>query len=82
MQRIIDVLVNCYLYDVEVFSSPWIYYTIFPAIIYVMFFFVKWTVLTAPVWLPLALIVGACRGDSKCESKTSADSTADSQSTS
>jgi len=62
MQRIIELLVRCFEYDVEVFSQPWMYWCLLiPATFYLMFFFMKWAVLTAPVWLPIAMIISAFR---------------------
>ncbi len=62
MQRIIDLLVRCYEYDVEVFSQPWMYWCLLiPAALYLAFFFVKWAVLTAPLWLPISMIVSTFR---------------------
>lgn len=62
MIRLLDLLVRCYEYDVEVFSQPWMYWCfLIPAAAYLAFFFVKWVVLTAPVWLPITLIVETLR---------------------
>ena len=36
----------------------WMIYTVIPAVLYFIFFFVKWTALTAPVWLPISLALG------------------------
>lgn len=65
MQRLIDAYVDALLFDMDVFSRPWIYWCfLIPAVCYLSFFFIKWAVLTAPVWLPVALIVQAFR---KCD---------------
>ena len=62
MQRLIDLLIDCYEYDVAVLSQPWMYIPLLiPAMCYLAFFFVKWTVLTAPLWLPLSFVFGALR---------------------
>jgi len=48
------------MYDMQVFSQPWIYYWLLvPALGYLAFFFLKWTVMTTPVWLPLSIVAGA-----------------------
>lgn len=50
----LSLLWKCFEYDVEVFSSAWIYVLfLIPACVYLAFFFVKWIVLTVPVWLPI-----------------------------
>lgn len=57
----LSMLLQLFKYDVEALSQPWMYYWLLvPAIAYTVFFFAKWAVLTAPIWLPLMLIVSAC----------------------
>ena len=57
MDKLIDLLYRCFAYDVEVLSQPWLYWCLLiPACCYMMFFFMKWTVLTAPLWLPFAIV--------------------------
>ena len=43
-------------HDWSIFTNPWVLYTIIPAIIYFMFFFVKWWILLVPVTLPLSIL--------------------------
>ncbi len=57
--QICIMLFELWKYDVEVFSKPWIYYCVFPAIIYLLFFFIKWMVITAPLWLPIRLALSS-----------------------
>ena len=40
-------------YDWSIFSNPWILYTVFPALAYLLFFILKWFVLLAPVTIPI-----------------------------
>lgn len=55
-QKYFELIWNAFQYDIEVFSKPWIYYWILiPALGYLVFFFVKWAVLTTPLWLPVYL---------------------------
>jgi hypothetical protein len=63
MQRVIDLLIQCFEYDVAVFSQPWLYVLFFPALFYLAFFCLKWLVLTAPLWLPLSVFAHALRRD-------------------
>lgn len=64
-----DVLYELWLFDIEVMSQPWMYWLVFPAIAYVMFFVAKWMFITLPVWLPMAMIVGVFKDDSGCDCK-------------
>lgn len=60
MDRVIEILIEQWEYDISVMSQPWMYYWLLvPITLYLGFFFVKWSVLTAPFWLPLSLIVKA-----------------------
>ena len=56
---LIDLLIEQYKYNVAVMSQPWMYWCLIPIIVYVMFFIVKWSVLTAPIWLPLMYIMNS-----------------------
>lgn len=59
MNEILQTLTNLWLWDVAVFSKPVMYWPLLiPATCYLMFFFVKWAVITAPLWFPIYLIVG------------------------
>jgi hypothetical protein len=55
MQRLIDLLITLYEYDVAWLTTPWVIYTVVPALLYTAFMAVKWAVLTMPLWLPLSL---------------------------
>jgi hypothetical protein len=60
MNEITDTLIRLWKYDIEVFSQPWMYIPfLIPPLFYLGFFFVKWAVLTAPVWLPFYVIFSA-----------------------
>jgi len=60
--KIIEILFNLWKYDIEVFSQPWMYYWLcIPAATYLAFFFIKWSVLTAPIWLPISIIIKSFR---------------------
>jgi len=59
MNKIFEILIDLYIYDVEVLSQPWVLWTIVPGILYMCFMFLKWTVLTCPLWLPITIILGA-----------------------
>jgi hypothetical protein len=57
LNSLFDLWARSYAYDYEVMSQPWIYYTFFPAVFYYVFFLIKWLTLTAPFWLPLAVLI-------------------------
>ena len=42
-------------YDWSVFTKPWVLYTVLPAILYLILFFVKWYILLAPITIPIAV---------------------------
>lgn len=69
IDTILQTLLRLWLFDIYVFSQPWLYYWLLvPACFYLVFFVLKWWVITLPIWLPISLICQAIRG-SKSESK-------------
>jgi hypothetical protein len=58
IDKYLEFLWNCFQYDIEVFSQAWLYYwALVPAVGYLVFFVLKWAVLTVPVWLPVSIIL-------------------------
>ncbi len=52
-----NLLWSSFQWDIHYLSQPWMYFCLLiPAICYLVFFFVKWIVLTVPIWLPFRLI--------------------------
>ena len=51
----LKILLECFNYDVEIFSNLWMYYLVFPAVFYYSFMWVKWSFLLIPVWMPVYL---------------------------
>ena len=43
-------------YDWSWLSTPWVFYTFFPAVAYLIFFCIKWTVLLAPITIPCMIL--------------------------
>ncbi len=63
IEKYLELLWRMFEYDIAQLSQPWMYYwALIPAIGYLVFFFAKWTVLTTPVWLPLAIIFRSLGG--------------------
>ena len=55
----LNILWNSFQWDIHYFSQPWLYYWLLvPFIFYLIFFFVKWMILTTPIWLPFRIILG------------------------
>ena len=52
-----QILLDCFKYDIHVFSMPWVYYWIFPILFYIWFFIVKWIVLTIPIMIPFYVLM-------------------------
>lgn len=62
VDKILQTLYGFWVYDMEVFSNVWMYAPLcLPAVVYLGLFFLKWSVVTAPVWLPIALIFRAAK---------------------
>lgn len=50
--RIAGTLVDLWLWDISVLSHPWMYIPLLiPAMFFIGFVFVKWTVVLCPVWI-------------------------------
>ena len=49
---------NQFQYDWSILSTPWILYTVLPAVSYLVFFTIKWWVLLVPVTLPVTILSG------------------------
>lgn len=60
-EKYFDILLGIFENDIAIMSQPWMYYTVLPIIGYVIFFFIKWCVITAPMWLPFTIVAGAFR---------------------
>ena len=43
-------------YDWDIFTTPLILYTIIPALVYLLVFFIKWYIILAPITIPLTLM--------------------------
>lgn len=43
-------------YDWGWMSNPWMFYTVIPVLLYFLFFIFKWTILLAPITVPIILI--------------------------
>jgi hypothetical protein len=56
VNRYLLILLEAFEFDVLVFSTGWVIYPVIPAIVYLIFFSFKWAVLTAPIWMPFAMV--------------------------
>lgn len=57
MERLTTALIDQWLFDISVLSSPWML-LIVPLMFYLPFMLLKWLALTIPVWVPVAMLVG------------------------
>jgi hypothetical protein len=54
MNELLQIYIELLKWDIAVMSQPWMYVWFFvPIICFIPFFLVKWTLLTAPIWLPI-----------------------------
>jgi hypothetical protein len=56
-QKLLGLYWELFLYDIHVFSQPWIYWwLLIPALCYLCFFCIKWAILLYPIYIiPLML---------------------------
>lgn len=60
MNELLQLYIELLKWDIEVMSQTWMYLWAFvPILIFLPFFFMKWVVLTAPIWLPIGMIFSA-----------------------
>ena len=57
MESILNTLLSWYTFDLWVFTQWWVYAFILPIVFYLPFFLLKWAIVTAPIWLPLRLML-------------------------
>lgn len=71
LEPIFDFMINQWLFDISVFSNPWLYIPLLiPFFIYLIFFFCKWSILTAPLWIPFSCILKVFKRDDSCSCNT------------
>lgn len=56
LNEYVEFLWTQFQYDWSVFTNPWLLYTVVPAVLYLVFFCVKWWVLLVPITLPLTVL--------------------------
>ena len=52
----LDFLWKQFQHDWSIFTHPWVLYTVIPALLYSVFFWIKWLILLAPITVPLSLL--------------------------
>lgn len=67
--KILEVLSDQWVFDVQMMSHWWFWLLVIPAMFYLPFMVLKWLLLTCPVWLPLSIIFNSLRSDQKDETK-------------
>jgi len=58
-EKYFEILLKMFEYDMAMMAQPWMYYTVVPILGYLVFFFVKWVVLTMPMWMPFTIVISA-----------------------
>ena len=61
LKNYLELLWNSFQYDMEIYGEEWVWYTVIPLILYTIVFFIKWIVLTTPMWLPIRLALGGLK---------------------
>jgi len=61
MDRVFETLIQQWEYDIAVMSQPWMYWYVMPIAIYMVFFLIKWMLITFPAWMPLFVLIRAIR---------------------
>ena len=61
MDAVLSELSSWFLFDLWVFTRWWVYVTVFPIAIYIPFFFLKWMMVTAPIWLSVTAIINTLK---------------------
>lgn len=62
-QPVIVFLVHQYLSDMAFLGQPWLWFTVIPGLLCLTFVFLKWLILTLPIWLPIRIILDAFTPD-------------------
>ena len=57
LNQYVTFLWEQFQYDWSWMSNPWVLYTIFPEIAYIIFFLCKWTILLVPITMPVMIAV-------------------------
>tara|TARA_R110002110_G_C12897096_1_gene664507 strand:+ start:29 stop:277 length:249 start_codon:yes stop_codon:yes gene_type:complete len=65
----INFLWSQFQYDWSIFSTPWVMYTVLPAIAYLIFFVCKWYILLAPITVPISVFRMSSNDDNASDIK-------------
>jgi hypothetical protein len=53
MDRLLELLIEHWIYDIEIITTPWVWMTIVPALFYSIFMVFKWAIFLTPIWVCL-----------------------------
>jgi len=60
--QIAQMLFEFWKFDMMIYSQWWMYAPLLiPVLLYTVFFMMKWSIITAPVWLPFFIIFRSLR---------------------
>lgn len=66
MDELVKQLVDLYQFDLNVFTNKWMYIPLLiPIMFYCAFFLLKWSFLTAPIWIPFVIIASSIISSNK-----------------
>lgn len=58
LEQIASMLFEFWKFDMMIYSQWWLYLPLcIPAFVYTVFFICKWSIITAPIWLPFSIIL-------------------------
>lgn len=58
MEQIYQFLIEQLLFDYNIMTNIWMYIPFFiPISFYLVFFMIKWVMLTFPFWIPFAILI-------------------------
>lgn len=62
IDQIAQMLFEFWKFDMMIYSQWWMYAPLLiPVLFYTVFFMMKWSIITAPVWLPFSIIFRSLR---------------------
>jgi hypothetical protein len=61
VETVKEYVANFYLFDLKVFTTPWVWFTILPILFYIPMFAIKWVFLTLPIWIPIVMVINSLK---------------------
>lgn len=61
MNKLFEILIDLWVYDIQVLCNPWVLYPVIPALFYAFFMILKWVCISIPVWVPVKFLINLIR---------------------